>query len=162
MTLWKDSEAAKKYRREWHREFRKKNPQYHKDMYQKHKERRIKESQEWYSKNLIGSFDNKARSLLYKAKQRAKQKGIEFSISIDDLEKTTHCPLLGVEFSFSNTRGAKSSSPSIDRINPLIGYVPGNVWIISARANQIKNDATVEELENILRNLKNKIHAEGA
>lgn len=156
MTLWKDSEAAKKYRREWHREFRKKNPQYQRDMYLKHKDKRIKESQEWYSQNMIGSFENKLRSLIYKARQRAKERGIEFSISANDFQETTHCPLLGIELSFSNTRRNKSSSPSIDRIDPAIGYVPGNVWIVSARANQIKNDATIEELEQILCNLKKK------
>lgn len=130
-------------------------------MYRKHRDRRIKASQEWYSQNMIGSFRNKIRSLIYKARQRAKQKGIEFSISIDDLQETTHCPLLGIELSFSNTRSNKSNSPSIDRINPAIGYVPGNVWIVSARANQIKNDATIEELERILCNLKKKTtHAE--
>lgn len=157
MTLWKDSEAAKKYRREWHREFRKRNPQYHRDMYRKHRDQRVKDSQEWYAKNMIGSFEKKIKSLLYKAKQRAKKKGVEFSISIDDLQDVTYCPLLGIELSFSNTRSNKSNSPSIDRIDPLIGYVPGNVWVISARANQIKNDATVEELERILCNLKKKI-----
>ena len=34
------------------------------------------------------------------------------------------------------------------------GYVRGNVWIVSRRANSIKSDATVEELERIARNLR--------
>jgi hypothetical protein len=46
-------------------------------------------------------------------------------------------------------RGAKPNSPSFDRINndPAIGYVRGNVNIISQRANQIKSDATAAELQ---------------
>jgi hypothetical protein len=162
MTLWKDSEAAKKYRREWHREFRKRDPEYHRNMYKKHRDKRIKESQEWYSKNMIGSFENKIRALLYTAKRRAKEKGIEFSITVDDFEKTSLCPLLGIELSFSNKRGNTANSASIDRIDPSIGYVPGNVWVVSKRGNQIKNDATIEELEKVILNLKKKIHAQDA
>jgi hypothetical protein len=37
-------------------------------------------------------------------------------------------------------------SPSLDRIKPELGYVPGNIQVISARANVMKNDATPEEL----------------
>jgi hypothetical protein len=37
------------------------------------------------------------------------------------------------------------TSPSLDKINPELGYVPGNVAIISYRANRIKNNGTAEE-----------------
>ena len=37
------------------------------------------------------------------------------------------------------------------------GYVKGNVWIVSRRANTIKNDATFEEFELIARNLRARI-----
>ena len=50
--------------------------------------------------------------------------------------------------------GAKADSPSLDRINPNLGYIKGNVWVISYRANMIKNNATLEELELLTRNLK--------
>ena len=38
---------------------------------------------------------------------------------------------------------------SIDRIDSTKGYEKGNVWVISGRANRIKNDATPEELMRI-------------
>lgn len=158
--MWKDKEKEREYRKEWQRKFRKENAEYHKNQYQKHREKRIKDSQDWYSRNLIGSFEKKIRGLLYTAKRRAKMKGIEFSIGILDLEKVSHCPLLGIELSFSNKRGARDSSPSIDRLDPSKGYVPGNVWIVSTRANAIKNDASIKELELICENLKKKVHAQ--
>ena len=40
-------------------------------------------------------------------------------------------------------------SASIDRIHNHLGYIPGNVHWVSYRANRIKADATVEELQKI-------------
>jgi hypothetical protein len=37
-------------------------------------------------------------------------------------------------------------SATVDRIDSRLGYVPGNVIVVSCKANRIKNDATVEEM----------------
>ncbi len=37
------------------------------------------------------------------------------------------------------------NSPTIDRINSSRGYEPGNIEVISWRANRMKGDATAEE-----------------
>ena len=42
----------------------------------------------------------------------------------------------------------------IDRIDSSKGYVKGNVRVISKRANTLKNNATIEELELVLKDLK--------
>jgi hypothetical protein len=91
----------------------------------------------------------KAQSSFFTRKrQNSKQKKWEFSIQMSDLEWPTHCPILGVELDwFAEYR--KENSPSIDRINPKEGYIPGNVQIISWRANRIKNDGTAEEHQKI-------------
>lgn len=47
-------------------------------------------------------------------------------------------------------------SPSLDRIDSSKGYVKGNVRVISARANMLKNNATVEELTLVLKDLKRR------
>ena len=39
-----------------------------------------------------------------------------------------------------------SFSPSLDRIDSTKGYVPGNVWVISNKANRMKSNAAAEEL----------------
>jgi hypothetical protein len=78
------------------------------------------------------------------AKQRSRRKGMEFSITVKDLKMPEFCPLLGVKLdSYSDS---VDLHPSIDRIDSSKGYVKGNVWIISHRANRIKSDATCEEL----------------
>jgi len=71
---------------------------------------------------------------------------IPFDLDAEYLESiwTACCPVFGVEFEKFNKKSDKS--PALDRINPLLGYVKGNVCYISARANRIKYDASVEEL----------------
>ena len=41
------------------------------------------------------------------------------------------------------------TAPTIDRIDNAVGYVPGNVRIISQRANVLKSNGTDKELEAI-------------
>lgn len=105
-----------------------------------------------------GSPEAKAKYLLQVAKSRAKKKNIEFSISISDVLIPTHCPLLGVELSYSGKGIHSGRSASLDRIDSNLGYVKGNVWIVSRRANVIKNDATASELRMIADNLEAKIN----
>lgn len=77
-------------------------------------------------------------------KQHCAKTGIEFSIDFHDIFWPTHCPILGLEIDyFADYR--KEDSASFDRINNSLGYIKGNVRIISWRANRIKNDGTAEE-----------------
>lgn len=84
--------------------------------------------------------------LLHGAKSRAKKAGFPFSITREDVPLPTHCPVLGIEIQYGGGKGFNPSSPSIDKIIPALGYVPGNVRVISYRANELKKDATPEEL----------------
>lgn len=82
-------------------------------------------------------------------KQRALEKGLPYDLDADYIQSIlpTHCPVLGVELvRRSNRSGNSPTSPTVDRIVPELGYVRGNVMIISKRANQIKSDASPEEI----------------
>lgn len=106
-----------------------------------------------------------AQILYNSAQQRAHKKGIEFSLSVEDIEVPSRCPILGIELSKiwgavdmnNNSRGAQ---PSLDRIDPRKGYVPGNVIVISYRANMIKGDGLPEEhraIAKYIEELKSKV-----
>lgn len=98
------------------------------------------------------------RRIHYRVKSRAKKFGTPFDLDFDDIVVPTHCPILGMPLNFNQGRkGYHADSPSLDKIKPSGGYLKGNVRVISARANLLKNDATVEELELILEDLK-RIH----
>jgi len=87
-----------------------------------------------------------ARSPMWsRAKYRAKQKGLEFNITKEDIIIPDTCPLLGTPM----------QSPSLDRIDSSKGYTKDNVWVISNRANTLKNDATIKELKMLVENLEN-------
>lgn len=105
-----------------------------------------------------GTFEKKIIKLLQLARSRAKEKGIELSITPDDFRPVTHCPLLGIPLDFSKKgKGPCPNSPTIDRLDSALGYVPGNVWVISHRANSIKRDSTLGELEMIVINLRARL-----
>ncbi len=56
-----------------------------------------------------------------------------------------YCPVFGVAF-VERGVGFSKWSPSIDKIDPGLGYVPGNIQVISLFANCMKRDATKAEL----------------
>ena|SRR5215469_4183543 len=97
--------------------------------------------------------ENRAEYFMHaRAKHRAKQKGLPFTIKISDISIPEFCPVLGIPLK----RGKKNSnsSPSLDRNIPFLGYTPENMTVISYRANVLKRDATVEEMERVLDYMK--------
>ena len=78
-----------------------------------------------------------------------RQQGIVFSITFKDLDWPTYCPVLGLELNYYTEGGRQEESVSFDRFNPEVGYVPGNVYICSWRANRLKNNGTAEEHKKI-------------
>ena len=53
---------------------------------------------------------------------------------------------------------SKNFSPSLDRIITKKGYVYGNLVIISDIVNRLKSDATLEDMEKILKFYTKKIN----
>lgn len=115
---------------------------------------RKRKNKEWREKKRI---EDRFRFVWYAAKRRAKDNSVPFTISkqdiIDIFPADGRCPMLGIPLHFNN-KSSKDDSPSLDRIIPELGYIPGNILLISYRANRIKNDSTIEELEKILSFLK--------
>ena len=84
-------------------------------------------------------------NMWYAAKERARRAGIPFTISRTDILEVwpsdNCCPIFGTPFS-GGTRHPVSTSASLDRIRPELGYVRGNIAVISLRANSIKQHET--------------------
>jgi hypothetical protein len=91
------------------------------------------------------------QKLWHSCQQRARRDGIEFTITLADVVVPEFCPVFGYKLESGAGFGSvQRSSPTVDRIDNSRGYVPGNVQVISHRANTIKSNATAEELERLL------------
>jgi len=89
----------------------------------------------------------------------SKAQGVPCSISRADIEPLPDiCPVLGIPIGRARWRGDPCGY-SIDRIDNERGYVPGNVRVVSARANRLKSDARPWELRAILAYVENTASA---
>ena len=89
-----------------------------------------------------------ASAALSRAKIRALETGIAFELTHKDVYDIIPdvCPIFGIEFTFFGNGRLSQESPSLDRIKPELGYVPGNIAVISQKANQIKSAYTSKEI----------------
>ena len=101
-----------------------------------------------------------AEYLWTSARNRAKRNNRAFSITVADVEAvmTDVCCILNMPIkrylitpnNTSPTKFAiKDDSKTLDRIDPTKGYEPGNIRVISWRANSLLKDMTLEELKAI-------------
>lgn len=91
--------------------------------------------------------------LLQNARRRARSKGLLFDLQPEDVVLISHCPILKIPLSFS-TKIRTNNSYSLDRIDNNKGYTKDNILVCSWRSNFLKGDATVDELEKIVRYYK--------
>lgn len=96
-------------------------------------------------------IQNNAKEMFYAAKHRAKIKKLDFTITLDDVIIPDKCPIFGIDLNFNN----KNNIPSLDRVVNHLGYIKGNVQVISLKANRLKNNATLEELKKIIQYMEN-------
>lgn len=88
--------------------------------------------------------------MLTTARNRAKTKNLPFNITEDDIDIPVFCPVLGIKLERGiEGTGRTDASPSLDRIKPHLGYVRGNVIVVSNRANRMKSDGTAAELQRL-------------
>lgn len=91
---------------------------------------------------------NPEKAMLQRSRRRAKDLGLEFNLTIDDIVIPECCPILGMKL--TRTSDSKDDSPSLDRIDNDRGYTRGNVVVISFRANRIKGNATINEIRKVV------------
>jgi hypothetical protein len=101
-----------------------------------------------YIENPRREIIKRARNLRKSACRRgAKYNAWEFTITEDDLDWPTHCPAVAwIELHYPGYYRHDPAGASLDRINHEKGYVPGNVRVISLRANLLRKDITYLEL----------------
>lgn len=91
---------------------------------------------------------NPVAYMLWQVKARAKREGTLFNLTHEDIRIPEKCPILDIPLMMGEGK-ATANSPSLDRIVPDLGYVRGNVQVISLKANNIKSNATPEEIRKV-------------
>lgn len=114
------------------------------------KARNKRRAKTWKLRYVLNPVTYWATRAASRLRRRTAGKAVEVALTPKDIlavfPADRRCPVFGVPFVF----GEQSPwSPSIDRRDPAIGYVPGNIQIISVRANQLKSDATADELQQV-------------
>lgn len=91
------------------------------------------------------------RYLLQKAKGSAKSRNLEINITEEDIKIPEICPVLGMPLEITAGKGRRPNSPSIDRIDNSLGYIKGNIQVMSWRANNLKSNGTLKEFRSLVR-----------
>lgn len=99
----------------------------------------------------IDKFINYA---LKNARLRAKSNNLEFNLTPEWYKENypEYCPVFNTKLDF--TSKDDEYKPSIDRLNSAKGYTTDNCRIISWKANNIRNQWTLEELTAVVEYLK--------
>lgn len=121
-------------------------------------------AREWYSGNIKEcrvraskkvtekNKNNPKHRLWSRARAQAAARGLEFNLTVDDIEIPEVCPVLGVPFVYNTYY-----TMSLDRVDNSKGYIKGNVQVLSFKANAMKNSATDEELVKFARWVLTKV-----
>lgn len=118
----------------------------------------------WYQEKMSKmSIKERLELMVKRASHRAKLKGVDFNITWEDVEYVEICPILEIPLNWgetSNEGGRNIDTPSLDRINPELGYVKGNVKIISTLANMMKSSASKEQISLFCKNINKYLENE--
>lgn len=127
-----------KENKEQRHETRKKHRELNKDKYNKYQ-------QEYYLKQ---TKENPKGLLLRRMRASANSRGLECTVTVDDIVIPKVCPILNIPLEFHKGTH-KNNSISVDRIDTTKGYIPGNIAIISFKANTLKGNMTLSEIDRL-------------
>ncbi len=131
---YKDKKVDREYKRKYYRGRGKADPEYFR-----------RNNHAWRSNHPEAYMISRVRS-------RARKEGLPFNLEPADIHIPEYCPVFPeLKLEFSVGRGIRPDNiPTLDRVIPALGYVKGNVAVISMRANRLKSDASAEELQRIV------------
>lgn len=122
----------------------------------------MKSTPEKVKENYYGEYQSDLQyknRLIWSARRHARERNINCELKVSDLKIPEYCPVLGIKMNPKIGKGRQNrielgDSPTIDRMNNDIGYISENICVISGRANHLKSDATIEEIESIVSYMK--------
>lgn len=102
-------------------------------------------SKKYYKKTRV---ERPELGMLNCARERARVKCQDFSITVSDVSIPSNCPCCGKIMVLTARRG-NPDSPSLDRLESTKGYIQGNIAVICTHCNTVKNNGTAAHHEQI-------------
>ena len=138
------------------------------DWWEKNRVRQLKKAHDrWVREHPDGyrTTEQKFKNAFTRSRANASTRGIPWKFETLEQFKAEFggvfpetCPVLGIHLEYG--RGKVSpTSPSLDRFDNTLPYQPGNVTIISHRANWLKGDATYDELQKVAKWMRKTVTA---
>ena len=148
--------GKRKSRTEYHREWRKNNPEKVKAIRQKQQDSGYCHA---YNKSYRATLICKYSQLKSKARVRKIQFDLEKDIFIKWLKNIKHCIYCNIEVT-RGIKGNRKNWQTIDRMDNKLGYFIGNIVCSCYRCNILKSDDisffTMREIGKILEKARNK------
>ena len=119
------------------------DPDYQKKYYKENKEKVI-------SRQKLKRDNDTPYRLFRSVTASARKRGLECDITKEDIVVPDLCPILKVPM-----EQFTEFAPSVDRIDNSLGYVKGNIQVISRKANSMKYNASWAELNKFADWVKN-------
>jgi len=119
------------------------------------KEKRKRQRQK-YKQRIRGSMEYMLKAAMQYAKARARKQNVPCDLTIEYLKSlvVSHCPITQEPLDWEMRQVINGHptprSPSLDKIIPSLGYVPGNCAFLSHRGNAIKSNGTMEEHSRVI------------
>jgi len=104
----------------------------------------------------VNKWDDLRVRLCYDAKTRAKRNNLHFALKPEHITIPKYCPVLGIELK-QNKGYPGDCSPTLDRIDNTLGYVPWNICVISYKANMLKGNGTLNDFRALVQYLESKL-----
>jgi hypothetical protein len=98
-------------------------------------------------------FNNPQLYIITRIKHNCKKNNIPFNLQEKDIIIPECCPVFGIKLEFNEGKFS-DNSPSVDRLKPELGYIKGNIRVISYKANRLKSDAKIDDLEKVIEYMK--------
>jgi hypothetical protein len=134
-----DLEKQREYSKAW----RERNPGYWKGWKKRPKERSRDLQRQWREKN-------PTRETFLNTKSRAKVHGTPFSIKFEEIFWPTLCPVFGTKLSYDKgykgSKKIRDTQATLDRWDNSKGYILGNVFVISHKANRLKGNMDHDDM----------------
>lgn len=101
----------------------------------------------WIKRKYETEYDKVRGYMIRNVKYSANRRNLEFNLDFSDLELPEHCPLLNIKLEYANEGDSNSyNHATVDRIDNSKGYIKGNVIVVSRLANNMKNEASFDQL----------------